>query len=243
MSERFFVETPISGGRALIEGVEAHHLIHVMRLKAGQTVTLFDGSGLQYQGQITRLGRTEVEVDVVAQAEVDRELRTPVFLGVSLPKGDRQKWLIEKAVELGVTKVIPLRTERSVAQPVEQAIERLRRTVIEASKQCGRNRLMEIARPLDWRDYALESPHEGLHWIAHPSAAANGSVRHNVKRQNGLRHSPVRLAVGPEGGFTTAEVTLACDAGWQTIDLGPRILRIETAALLMVAAALHWGEG
>lgn len=241
MSERFFVETPIASGRALIEGVEAHHLIHVMRLKAGQAVTLFDGGGLEYQGQIARVGRTEVEVDIVAQAEVDRELRTPLFLGVSLPKGDRQKWLIEKAVELGVTRVIPLRTERSVAQPVEQAIERLRRTVIEASKQCGRNRLMEIATPLDWRDYALESPHDGLRWIAHPSA--DGNARPTIQRRNGLRRSPIRLAVGPEGGFTAAEVALACDTGWQTIDLGPRILRIETAALLMVAAALHWGDG
>lgn len=242
MSERFFVETPIVDNRTLVEGVEAHHLIHVMRLKVGQPVTLFDGSGLEFQGQIGRIGRTEAEVEILSRAEVNRELRVPIVLGVSLPKGDRQKWLIEKAVELGVTRIIPLRTERSVAQPVTQAIDRLQRSVIEASKQCGRNRLMVLSEPQRWQDFVSDSPPEACCLIAHPESPCEHGPAQANKLHNGMFRHPIVIAVGPEGGFTADEVQAARKAGWQTRDLGPRILRIETAALLMVAIALQITE-
>ena len=87
---------------------------------------------------------------------------------MALPKGDRQKWLVEKAVELGVTRIVPLRTQRGVAQPVEQALVRLRRAVIEASKQCGRNRLLQIDEPRAWPDFVADAADTPCRLLAHP---------------------------------------------------------------------------
>ena len=146
MADRYFVQPEITGDRAVLAGPEAHHLLHVMRLGIGDRVTLFDGSGAEFLAQITRLGRSEVELSVLAREPIDRELPIDFTLAVALPKGDRQKWLVEKAVELGVTRLVPLRTARSVAQPGPQVAKRLARTGIEASKQCRRNRLLRDRR-------------------------------------------------------------------------------------------------
>ena len=96
---------------------EAHHLLHVMRAKAGTRVTLFDGSGWEFEAVVERAGRSEVELAIAGRQEIDREAQIAVTLGVALPKGERQKWLVEKVVELGVARLVPLETARGVAQP------------------------------------------------------------------------------------------------------------------------------
>ena len=153
MSDRYFIDEPIAAGRVVLAGPEAHHLIHVMRAAPGQRVTLFDGSGDEFPAVVERIGRAEVELAVLSREHADRELPFELTLGVALPKGERQRWLVEKAVELGVTRIVPLRTCRAVAQPGEQALARLRRAVVEASKQCGRNRLLRIDGPQAWPDF------------------------------------------------------------------------------------------
>ncbi len=163
-----------------------------------------------------------------------------MVLAVSLPKGDRQRWLVEKAVELGVARLVPVVSSRSVAQPSEKAVERLRRAVVEASKQCGRNRLMEIDPARRWADVVRDTPPAAARWIAHPAVRSPMGTApkgpSTVFSEIDLKGSdPVFLAVGPEGGFTEEEVALAVEHGWRPIDLGPRILRIETAALALAA--------
>ncbi len=232
MSERYFVDEPISPGRVVLGGPEAHHLIHVMRAAAGRRIVLFDGSGAEFPAVVQQVGRSEVELAVAAREDVNRELPIDVTLGIALPKGERQKWLVEKAVELGVTRIVPLRTERGVAQPVEQALLRLRRAVVEASKQCGRNRLLQIREPQDWPDFLEEAAGVPCRVLAHP--LGKGDRRALPFPSEGLPDAVV-LAVGPEGGFAAEEVALAVAAGWHVVDLGPRILRVETAALLLVA--------
>ncbi|MGA2031953.1 MAG: 16S rRNA (uracil(1498)-N(3))-methyltransferase [Thermoguttaceae bacterium] len=234
MADRYFVEVPVSTPRAVLSGAEAHHLIHVMRAKPGMAVTLFDGSGAEFSALVERLGRSEVELQIVARQQVDRELPLDLALGVSLPKGDRQKWLVEKAVELGVRRVVPLLTSRSVAQPAG-AVARLRRTVIEASKQCGRNRLMEICAPSGWADFVGAEPEVSLKLLAHPAG------ENVLGARDACSDEPVRraiLAIGPEGGFAEEELALARSAGWRLVNLGPRILRVETAAILLVAKVI-----
>ncbi len=229
MSDRYFVESPVASDRAVLTGAEAHHLLHVMRVKAGAHVALFDGSGWQFDAVVQRIGRSEVELAIAGRQEIDREASIAVSLGVALPKGDRQRWLVEKVVELGVARLVPLETERGVAQPVENALERLQRAVIEASKQCGRNRLMEIAEPKAWRAFLDEGRNADCRLVAHPGQVPLG------------RPSPsdiAFLAVGPEGGFTAEEVALAIAQGWQAVDLGPRILRVETAAVALAARVI-----
>ena len=244
MSDRYYSETPIQGGQARLFGPEAHHLIHVMRAAAGTRVVLFDGSGAEFEAEVRRAGRNEVELAVLGRAEVDRELPVDVTLGVALPKGDRQRWLVEKAVELGVRRLVPLGTTRSVAQPGPQMMARLRRTVIEASKQCGRNRLMEIAPAQDWAGWVAAGQGAALRLVAHPSGGPAAQQRPAADWLPGSPPAgPVMLAVGPEGGFTPEEVKLAAEAGWQLVDLGPRVLRIETAALLLVSVVIGRLQG
>ena len=168
MSDRYFVESPVASDRAVLAGAEAHHLLHVLRGKVGTRVTLFDGSGWQFDAVVERTDRNEVGLAIVRRQEIDREARIAVTLGVALPKGDRQKWLVEKVVELGVARLVPLETERGVAQPVENALERLRRGVIEACKQCGRNRLMEIDGPMAWGEFLVENASAACRLVAHP---------------------------------------------------------------------------
>jgi 16S rRNA (uracil1498-N3)-methyltransferase len=262
MLDRYFVETPITGQQVSLSGPEAHHLINVMRARKGARVILFDGSGCEFSARVENVGRNDIELTVLSREEVDRELPFVLTLAVALPKGDRQKWLVEKAVELGVGRVIPLKTQRAVAQPVQQALARLRRTVIEASKQCGRNRLMEIAEPLDFSDFIDQTRDQPCRLLAHPhaahSAADVGCVKHTdtavhfmhptdndvgcAKHTDATTDELLRnvfVAIGPEGGFTNEEVALAAKAGWQTVDLGPRILRIETAAILLMAMVIQ----
>src|SRR5262249_62180235 len=118
----------------------------------------------------------DAEIRIIERREIDRELPFELVVAVALPKGDRQRWLVEKLTELGVTTMVPLITERSVAQPNGSALERLNRAVIEAAKQCGRNRLMMIAQPQAWGDWisqsAIRNPQseiETLRLVAHPS--------------------------------------------------------------------------
>jgi 16S rRNA (uracil1498-N3)-methyltransferase len=239
MADRYFTETPITADLATLGGSEAHHLIHVMRAKRGTRVVLFDGSGAEFSATVEKVGRADVELKILAREDVDRELPLTVVLGVALPKGDRQKWLVEKAVELGVAAVVPLKTEHAVAQPVEQALDRLRRAVVEASKQCGRNRLLTIHTPQPWTNFVEGTADEPCRLLAHPQGFHRGASP--LPRVNPPK--TVLLAVGPEGGFSPSEVAIAVSAGWHTVDLGRRILRIETAALLLTAMVTQWCAG
>ena len=231
MGNRYFSDSPITGDEATLSGAEAHHLMHVMRAKAGDRIIVFDGSGCEFDAVVERQQRSTVELRIHARNEVDRESACELTLAVALPKGDRQRWLIEKCVELGVRCVVPLITERGVAQPSQNVADRLRRAVIEASKQCGRNRLMEIGVAARWSDYVDAPPANLVRLIAHPSPEA-GQILPGLDRSTGL---PVFAAVGPEGGFTDEELNAATAHHWLPVGLGKRILRTETAAVTLAA--------
>jgi len=232
LPDRFFHPSLIDQTDVSLQGAEAHHLIHVLRAKAGLEVTLFDGSGAEFLARVERVERSAVQLTILDRSEVDREGPLIVTLGVAMPKGDRQRWLVEKATELGVATFAPLVTERSVAQPTGETLRRLERAVIEASKQCGRNRLMKIAPPMRWGDFvARESAESNLRIVAHPGGESWSADRLLAARQA----SQIILAVGPEGGFTANEIQLALESRWVPIDLGRRILRVETAAVALAA--------
>jgi 16S rRNA (uracil1498-N3)-methyltransferase len=237
MSNRYFSSQPITGERAALDGPEAHHLLHVMRAKPGEQITLFDGSGAEFDAQIVACGRANVEVRILGRRTVDRELPFELTVGVSLPKGDRQKWLVEKLTELGVTRLVPLVTGRGVAQPTDSALERLERSVIEAAKQCGRNRLMTVAKPQALGEWVAAESNELKirRFVADPGGAPLAEFAPFERRAT-------QLAIGPEGGLTEAEISAAVAAGWQTVDLGPRILRVETAAVALAAVVALAGR-
>jgi 16S rRNA (uracil1498-N3)-methyltransferase len=145
-----------------------------------------------------------------------------------LPKGDRCQFLIEKLTELGVTTFVPLMCERSNTHPREAKRDKLERYIIEASKQCGRNVLMKLEELTDWAQYAMRGNDDDLRILAHPYQAGN------LADLPGLQ-TVVRIAVGPEGGFTDDELALALQHRWRPVSLGARTLRIETAAILLAA--------
>lgn len=235
MADRFFADTPISGDQAELHGSEAHHAMHVMRLGIEDSITLFDGSGTEFDAQVEQIDRRSLRLSILERRLVDRELTFELSLAVALPKGDRQRWLIEKATELGVTRIIPLTTARSVVRVSSSSLKKLERAVIEASKQCGRNVLMRIEEPVSWSSFVAELDETGQRWIAHPMRA-DSSLSEACRSRSAAEY--LLVAIGPEGGFDDAEVAMAKEAGWKSISLGPRILRIETAALAVAAAVV-----
>ena len=224
MPDRYYSETTISGPTVTLAGSEAHHLLHVMRAKTGLQLVVFDGKGGEYDATVARCDRREVELEVGSRRDVERELPWELTLAVALPKGDRQRWLVEKAVELGVTQLVPLKTARTVTSAEQSA--KLARYVISASKQCGRNRLMPIGPLTTWPELVRQQT-SARRLLAHPGGSSE------LKLQP---RTDTWVAVGPEGGFTEEEAESAVAAGWENVSLGSRILRIETAALALVSA-------
>ncbi|WP_158264902.1 16S rRNA (uracil(1498)-N(3))-methyltransferase [Blastopirellula marina] len=230
MSDRFFLETPPVEERVIFDEAESQHLAKVMRAQIGDLITAFDGTGWEYQIELTSVGKKKVEGAIRDKAEVSRESSRQLTLAVALPKGDRQRWLVEKAVELGVTRLIPLITKRGVAQPVEKAIERLRRAVIEASKQCRRNHLMVVEAGQTLGQVLANRPAYSL--LLHPTGEPLAANTFEAANE-------IVALIGPEGGFSDEEVAQAVELGCQVISLGPRILRVETAALAIAALVQH----
>jgi 16S rRNA (uracil1498-N3)-methyltransferase len=229
MSERFFIAAPPAGNHAVLEGDEARHLTRVLRAKVGDAVVLFDGKGRQWQARVASLGRDRVELDA-SEPQTDAPPHgIPLTLAVALPKGDRQKWMVEKLTELGAARLMPLETTRGVAEATASAQARLERVVIEACKQCGRNTLMEIAagRPLD--RLLAEVPAGACVVIAHPGGRSLDAAAVPAEA------TEIIALVGPEGGFTDEEVCISDRAGVIRISLGPHILRVETAAIALAA--------
>jgi 16S rRNA (uracil1498-N3)-methyltransferase len=229
MSERFFTPVPPVAGRGTLEGDEARHLTRVLRAKVGDTVSLFDGAGREWPARVASIGRDRVELDTAEPTVDPVAVGSPLTLAVALPKGDRQKWMVEKLTELGTARLIPLETTRGVAEATTSAQARLERGVIEACKQCGRNTLMEIAAgsPLD--RLLAEVPAGVCVVIAHPGGKP-------LDAATAARTATGMIAlVGPEGGFTDEELRIADRAGAIRVSLGPHILRVETAAIALAA--------
>jgi len=224
---RFYVAGPLVSGVRRLEGSEAHHLTRVLRIGRGDQVTLFDGSGFSATAQVTDSASHFVQL-TVSEPQTDGGDRPEIILAAAVPKGERFAWMIEKATELGITRFVPLITERSVVAPGEGKLEKMRRTIIETSKQCGRNRLMSLATPVKWPEFVKTLAGPAAGWIADPAGEP-------CKPRDINSTVPHVAAVGPEGGFTSAELDLAVRGGARLISLGPRILRIETAALVLAS--------
>lgn len=228
MSERFFLRTAPREGRALLDGEEARHLVRVLRGRVGDEVRVFDGRGGEWPARIAALGRNEVALEVGPPSVVPAAPATSLTLAVALPKGERQKWLVEKLTELGAARLVPLVVERGVAEATPAALERLRRGAIEACKQCGRNRLMEIAAPHTIAELRAEVA-AGLAILADPHAPPldAAAIRATGRELVGL--------IGPEGGFTADEIAAAERAGAIRAGLAAHVLRVETAAIALAA--------
>lgn len=227
MTQRFFCNGEISLGELTLKDAEARHLAAVMRAKPGDRIALFNGQGGEFEAVVETVNKRSVVTQVVAHHTVERELPFELTLCVAAPKGDRCKWLVEKATEVGVSRLIFLNTERSVASPNEKSIERLQRTVIETSKQCGRNRLMAI------------EPATSITAAISQSADVQRKFFGHLQGKQPLKSiEPFQqawIAIGPEGGWSNAEIEQLERANWIGTKLGASVLRIETAAISLAA--------
>lgn len=228
MANRFYASFAPTPGTVVLQGPEARHLATVMRGKPGDRVVLFCGDGCEYPAIIESVGKRDVTLSVQEATRPNRELPLQLEVAAAMPKGDRGDFMIEKLTELGVTRFVPLATERSVVHP---RIDRLQRAVIEASKQCGRNVLMEIGEVVEWKEYCPSVNDGARKWIAH---VGDGDVNAPLP-QGEAEPNKFVVAVGPEGGWTDEEVRLAEQCGWIIVGLGPRVLRIETAAIALAS--------
>lgn len=230
---RFLVQALPSSGLVVLSEVESRHASNVLRLTVGQPVQLFDGCGGEAEGLIQQCTKRSVLVQITRRTDANRELLRPLEILVALPKGDRQKGLVDALVQLGVSQLTPLATQRGVAQPAPSALQRLQRTVVESSKQCGRNLLLHVAQPMSVAELA-RVPWDGetISLFAHPYGKSLALADAGPPTQP---VTAARIAIGPEGGFTDDECEQLRVAGWLQVSLGPRILRIEVAAMLVAA--------
>jgi 16S rRNA (uracil1498-N3)-methyltransferase len=241
MTSRFYCPTPLHPG-AVIELPEqvAHHAVRVLRMKEGDRLALFDGSGGQWTARIVHL---KPSPHAVLEDFDPRDPESPLSLTLvqSLPSGDKMDWVVQKAVELGVATIRPVAARRSVVRlSGEKAEKRVRhwQSVAEsACEQSGRTRLPFVADVLDLSQYlATPAQDNELRLVLAPGA----QVR---LRDMPVPSGPVTLLVGPEGGFEETELQMTQSAGFQLMGLGPRVLRTETAGLAALAAIMAlWGD-
>lgn len=244
MKVRLFCESALAVGKVVaLPDTPAHHARDVLRLVAGDAVTLLNGLGGEYSARLTLVSRKSVEAEVLAHDERDSESPFTLHVAQGLATGDKMDWIVEKAVELGAAQFTPVMAERSV---LRLSPERAQRRVAHwqaiaraACEQCGRNRLAQIAPVVRLDAYLAEvKKAAGLKLMLSP--VADVSFRNIPAPAHG---TAIHLLIGPEAGLSDAEELRARAAGFEGVTLGPRVMRTETAALAALAA-IHgrWGD-
>ena len=228
---RFYVDGALRpGSTCFLSEDSAHHAMHVLRIRPGDAVTLFNGRGGEYPSRVAAIERRKVMVDVLSHDPVERESPLHVTLVQGVSAGEKMDFTIRKAVELGVAEIRPVLAAASVARPkAERAAARhghWQRIAISACEQCGRNRIPAVHSLLPVAEYR----------------PANEATRILLSPRSQLAFTKVQfketilLAAGPEAGFNAEEEAAFARAGFVPARLGPRVLRTETAALAAIAA-------
>lgn len=229
---RFFIDQSLQTGEELELNLEmSHRLNKVLRFTLGDQLILFNGNGYEYKSEIQSIHRHKINVNILERLENNRESPLIIHLGQVLSKGEKMDFVIQKATELGVNKITPLFSARSMVhlakERLENKVDHLQKIAIHAAEQCGRTIVPTIANPLSVQEWILNRS-ENTRLLLHPSATHSLVAMKIVE--------PVALLIGAEGGFTEAETKHALTQGFKAIRLGPRILRTETATLAVITA-------
>lgn len=232
MVPRFYLDAPLrAGGVCALPEDSAHHAVHVLRLREGDEVTLFNGRGGEFAARIASMQRLKISIDLLQHRAIEREspLRVTLIQGVS--SGERMDSTLRKAVELGVAEVQPVLATRSVARPKGERAEGRRshwqKVVVAACEQCGRNRVPEVQPLVPLGDYRPGAG--GTRILLSPTS-------HLPLSKLTFTESHIIVAAGPEAGFTEDEEARLVEAGFVPASLGPRVLRTETASVAALAA-------
>ena len=239
MTRLYFPDEIADHGECHVQAGQAHHVLHVLRLHVGAELTLFDGRGFEYSAVIRRIDRSGLTLSVSERRAVSRESPLAVTLAQGISSGERMDYTVQKCVELGISAIQPLITQRSVVRlNAERAAKRVahwQSVAAAACEQCGRNLLPQVL-PVQPLMHWLGTPAHGARFWLSPTG---GMPLRELKQPGGV----VTLLVGPEGGWNEAETAAAKAAGFAPLTLGPRILRTETAAVAALAAMQAlWGD-
>ena len=226
--------------QATLPDAAAHHAARVLRLKRGDEVRLFNGEGGEFEASIHLTAKDAVIVDIGRHHDVERESPLKVCLAQAVTTGEKMDYTLQKAVELGVARIQPLQTQRSVVRLDQERADKRRRhwhnVVIAACEQCGRNTVPDVAAIISLEEWVATTKSEEMRLILSPFAEKN---LHEFSAPVG----EISLLAGPEGGFSNEEIEFALAKGFQSARLGPRVLRTETAPLAALAAMqMLWGD-
>ena len=228
---RFHCPAPLHTGLTLSLPPGAARHVQVLRLQPGDVITLFNGEGGEFDATVTRMGRSDVDVQVGAHHPVEREAARALHLLAGITANERMDWLVEKATELGVASITPLVAERSVlklkGERADKKLAHWQGVAVAAAEQCGRNHVPVIHPAVSLKEW-LAKAQAGERWVL--------SLSEGTQPLSGLAgNAPVTVLSGPEGGLSPTEEALALAAGFLPITLGPRVLRAETAPLAVLA--------
>ncbi len=234
---RFFVES-LAGDPIVIEGGDARHIALSLRMKQGEELILCDGKGTEAVCAVASLCPESVVLDVKERRASETEPKTRVTLYQALPKADKMEYIVQKAVELGVYRIVPVLTSRCISRPDEKTAakkrERLCKIAAEAAKQSGRGIIPEVDGVLTFKNAVKEMSTAGLpiFFFEHASLP----LRKYMEKYTG---GDIAVMVGAEGGFSDEEAAFAEENGLLSASLGPRILRCETAPVAALAAIMY----
>ena len=230
---RFYCPLPLAAGAQVTLPPQAARHVQVLRLQPGGVITLFNGEGGEWTASVTRMGRSDVDVEIGTHTAVEREAARAVHLVVGMPANERMDWLVEKATELGAASIQPVTTARSVVKLAgERAAKRQahwQAIAVAACEQCGRNRVPPVHAPLALADWLRRAPAAGQRLLL---SLRDGS---QPLRQAAGGASTIWVLHGPECGLTAQEEDAAIAAGFAPASLGARVLRAETASVAALA--------
>lgn len=233
---RFYVpKESVKGDSIHISGKEAHHILDVMRLKLSDEVMVFDGTGKEYLGRVKEVGRKSLSLKVIKVRDAGPEKKYSVTLIQAIPKKEKMDYIVEKATELGVDRVMPVTTARTIPDWNESKkagiVGRWQKISLEAAKQCGRTSLAQIKPILPLKEVLKSIEGYNLKLIA---ALSDKAVKLKEILKS-CRAGNIAIAIGPEGDFTEEEISEAEKKGFKTVNLGPRVLKSDTAGVAFIA--------
>jgi 16S rRNA (uracil1498-N3)-methyltransferase len=229
----------LAGGRLVLTDDDHQHVARVLRAQAGDRVTLFDGAGTEVEAAIARVGKLDTELVLGARRTgAATAPAVAITLLVAAPRGERMDLVVQKTTELGVGRIVPVVAERSVARPEPARRARWAKIAREAARQCGRADVPRVDEPLALAA-AVTAPElpaaRFALWEAERGQSLRARLAATAAGPPARPRAAVALLVGPEGGFPAGEIAAATAAGFVPVSLGPRILRVETAAIVAVA--------
>lgn len=237
---RVYVAGILTTGETLpLPEAQSHYLNKVLRMDAGRPLLAFNGDGREYSARITQVGKRCVEIQVLDSQETHRESPLQTHLAIGISRGERMDWVLQKATELGVSKITPLFTERTEVrlqgERLEKKMEHWRQIIISACEQCQRNVLPQLAGTQEFGEF-LSTENPGLKLVLHHRS------EQSLKQLSAP--SAVTLLIGPEGGLSELEINMALNNFHYTpLTLGPRVLRTETAPVAaLTSVQLLWGD-